>query len=436
MLSFILTAGLALSALSAGPTLPRYRLAVDIDPQTHRIAVRGRIEGRPCDAAHKLYLNQTFHLSSFRVAGRETPVRIDTAAPAAQWTVNARPLVFACRPGTIEFAYDGVVPDTVNDVNLIAPGLVELAGYTGWYPLDPSVSKLTYDIELTLPAEWVVASGGRVASARVSGGRRVTRFVSATPAMDIAFVASPALVLRSAHSGAATVEVYTVTTDSALAEGAIHNLQQALDLYGGWYGAPRTGPLPTRMVYSPRTGWGYSRLPLMVIPAAVARDWSRKPLGNASIFQGTAHELAHFWWQIADTKTTDDWLNEGGAEFSAFSAASRVFGAEIRDSLVAQYLRHAARTRTKAAISATPNESPDRYVNHYEKPALLFAAVERRTGQAALMTFLRGYYGAHIGRRDATTASFLADARATLGEDVAGLIERCVTAEWTEECAR
>ncbi len=434
MFGLTLATALAISAFPQTPPTPHYRLAADIDPERHHIAVRGRIEGRPCDGAHRLYLNQAFRLTRFRVAGHDTPIRLDSTAAPAQWTDATRPLVFDCRPGAIELAYEGVMADTVGGINMIAPGLVELAMYTGWYPLDPAVSSFTYDLELTLPAGWVVASGGRLAATRVAGGRQTVRLVSATPGMDVAFVASPGLVVRRAQSGAAAVEVYAPPADSELALGAIRNLQQALDLYGGWFGSPGTGSLPTRFVYSPRGGWGYSRLPLIVVSAQVARDWALRPLGNASILQGTAHELGHFWWQIADTKTPNDWINEGGAEYSAFSAVGALFGGEIRDSLLARYRQHAARARTPTPIAATTNDSPDRYVNHYEKPTLLFAAVERQVGQPTFRGFLRSFYAAHAGRRDATTEAFLADARTALGADVAALMERCLTGAWTADC--
>ncbi len=436
MMGFILAIGLAGSALVPSPSVPHYRLSVEIDPASHHIVVEGRIDGHSCDEPHRLYLNRALRLTRFRVAGHDAAVRMDTAAKPAPWTRTTRPLVFECRPGPIELSYEGALPDTVSEVNLIAADLVELAGYTGWYPMDPAVPAFTYDLQLTLPAGWVVASGGRVRPGRAAGGRQTTRIVTEAPGMDIAFVASPGLVLRRARSGSATVEVYSVTADSALAEGAVANLQHALDLYSGWFGPPGTGSLPTRFVYSPRGGWGYSRLPLMIVSAAYARDLAGKPLGNASILQGTAHELGHFWWQIADTKTPDDWINEGGAEYSAFSAATRLFGGEIRDSLLARYRRDAARARTGTPIAATTNQSPDRYINHYEKPTLLFAAVERTTGSEKLLAFLRSFHAAHAGgRRDATTAAFLADARSALGEDVAARIERCVTGAWTPDCA-
>lgn len=432
-----LLAALTLALQASGP-VPHYRLAVRVDPESHAIAVQGRLEGRTCEEGHPLYLNRKFRVEAFRVAGKATPVQFDTAAKPAQWTDGTRPLSFDCRSGPIEFSYSGTLADTVSGVNLIAPGLVELALYSGWYPFDPAVHAFTYDVDLDLPAGWVVASGGRMAPGRVKNGRERVRFVSAAPGMDLAFAASPELVLQRGGGTGVPIEVYSARADTALAIAASKDLERAVSLYTAWYRPVRVGPasIPPRLVISPREGWGYSRLPLILAPAGVTRVWFRQPLGRALILQGSAHELAHFWWQIADVNTTEDWINEGLAEFSAFSAARDVFGPDVRDSLATGYRRALARAKTTAAIASTPNGSPDRYVNHYQKPALLLASVEATVGPDRLHRFLADYYAAHAGRRDATTASFLEAARSSLGTDVGARLTRCLTEQWTEDCGR
>lgn len=434
--SLLLTA-VMLAAQAAGP-VPHYRLTVQVNPDSHTIAVQGQMEGRSCEEGHRVYLNRHFQIKSFKVAGRTTPVRSDTAAPPAQWTEGTRPLVFDCRPGPIEFSYTGTIADTISDVNLVAPGLVELALYAGWYPRDPAVSTFTYDVDLELPAGWVLATGGRMKPSPASGSRQRIHFASAGPGMDLAFIASPDLVLQRSADARVPIEVYSGRADTALAVIASKNLQRAVALYGSWYGQVRTGgdPLPPRLVISPRDGWGYSRLPLILVPAGYTRQAFHQPLGEALVLQGTAHELAHFWWQIADTETPEDWINEGLAEFSAFTVARDLYGAAVRDTLAAAYGRSIARAKTAAPIAGTPNNSPDRYINHYQKPALLLAAVEAKVGPDRLHAFLASFYAAHAGRRDATTAEFLKGARDALGADVAAQMERCVTGAWAEDCAK
>jgi hypothetical protein len=401
--------------------------------------VHGRLEGRPCGTESHLYLNKNFRIDSFRVAGGGTPVDYDSAAAPAQWTNVTRPLRFDCRPGALEFAYSGVITDTISGVNLIAPGLIELAMYTGWFPYDPGLRAFTYDVELDLPVGWVLVSGGQLRHSKVTGGRQILDFASAAPGFDIAFAASPKFTVHRAAEGGAAIEVYAAVEDSLLAAAAIQDIRQALSLFQQWFGPVRSAgeaPQATRLVYSPRGGWGYSRLPMIVVSAQVAHTWSHQPLGAARIFLGTAHELAHFWWGVADTETPGDWINEGLAEFSAFSAASALFGSEVRDSLLAQYRRSVPRGTVSTPIAATPNESPDRYLNHYERPTLLLASLESTVGQNRLMEFLHKIYEAHHERRDATTPAVLRIARNLLGAEAAARLERCVTGVWTTECGQ
>ncbi len=215
------------------------------------------------------------------------------------------------------------------------------------------------------------------------------------------------------------------------------DLRRALALYASWFGQPEAaGPAtPTRLVFSPRGGWGYSRLPVMLVSARLARAWSQQPSRRGYLVLGTAHELAHFWWRIADTGTTDDWLNEGLAEYSAFSAAREIFGRQVSDSVAAGYRRHAAAVKSPAPIAVTETEAPERYTNRYEKPALLFASVQQEVGAERFRGFLKAFYLSHAGHRDATTNAFLETARRQLGEEAAGRITACVTGPWAASCA-
>jgi hypothetical protein len=434
-----LIASLLLTALAHGESHPHYSLAVRIEPESHSIVVHGRLEGRQRGTESRLYLNKNFQLDSFLVAGCITPVDFDTAAAPAQWTTVTRPLRFDCRPGTLEFAYSGVITDTIWGVNLIAPELIELAMYAGWFPYDPGLRSFTYDVELDLPEGWVLVSGGRLRRSDVTGGRQILQFASVAPVFDIAFVASPKFTVHRAAEGVATIEVYATAEDSLLATTAMQDLRQALSLFRQWFGPLRgadAGMQATRLVYSPRGGWGYSRLPMIVLSAQAAHTSLHQQLGVARSFLGTAHELAHFWWGVADTETHDDWINEGLAEFSAFSAASALFGSEVRDSLLAGYRRSIPTGKLSTPIAATPNESPDRYLNHYQKPTLLFASLESTVGQNRLMEFLRKIYEAHHERRDATTPAVLRIARNVLGAEAERRLERCVTGVWTPECGQ
>lgn len=431
---------LVLSAsLPDSTSVPHYQLAVRVEPGTHSVAVRGRVEGLPCDGEGGLYLNRSLRIESFSIGGRNVPVRLDSTGSPAPYAPDTRPLRFDCAAGAIELKYRGVLPDTMNGVNLIAGNLVELASYSGWYPMDPAVSNFTYEVDLDLPTGWILATNGRVLRADTANSRQHIVFAAAAPGMDIPIIASPDFVVERAEVDGASVEVYAVQAHRGLAMTAIENTREALTRYRRWFGPAGSAgveTLPTRVVYSPRPGWGYSRLPLITGSAAYAERKQRHAMGAALNFHGIAHEAAHFWWGIADTGTFDDWINEGLAEYSAFSATAEIFGAVVRDSLIAQYIAHSARADSSTAIATTRRESRLRYVNRYERPALLFAAIAADVSSERFHAFLRHFYEMYRGTRDATSTAFLGAARAALGTEIADRIERCVMRPWRADCAR
>ena len=209
------------AALGQNAAEPHYTLTARIEPDSHRIAVRGQLTGWSCATGH-LYLNRDFRLDRLRVGGRDVRATIDTAGAPPMWVAVARPITLECPTGgaadtgTVQFEYTGEIADTISRVNLIAPRLVELALYSGWFPKDPTRG-FTYELELDLPRGWAVAGGGPAVVVRTDDGRETVRIVSATPGGDIAFVAAPDLVTERVGSAGASVEVLAAAGDRALA---------------------------------------------------------------------------------------------------------------------------------------------------------------------------------------------------------------------------
>ena len=135
----------------------------------------------------------------------------------------------------------------------------------------------------------------------------------------------------------------------------------------------------------------------------------------ARSLHGGLHELAHFWWMIADPNSAEDWINEGLAEFSAFRASSKRFGPARRTQLLSAYLQDASQCATRTPITSTGYQSEDRYVNRYEKVSLLLAVLEQRHGSKAMDGLLRKVFQAFRGTRLATTPAVLALAEQQLG---------------------
>jgi hypothetical protein len=210
--------------------------------------------------------------------------------------------------------------------------------------------------------------------------------------------------------------VYSFRLPEQLLKSKTEGLAAGMERLSRLYGPPRVKGV-LRLVYSPRSGWGYSRLPLIVVSEERARQVLAGDNGEAGDFRDNCHEMAHFWWSIADPTTPGDWINEGLAEFTAFRLAEQRYGRAFADVRLAEYRQNAASSKTSSSIAETEGTSPDREVNRYDKATLMFLEARRRFGEEPLDKFLRALYTRYAGTGQATTALFLEEAGRQMGKD-------------------
>jgi hypothetical protein len=387
-----------------------YRLAVIIDPQTSGIEVHARIQDPP---ALGFYLNGNLQITGVTADGR--PV-------AYHKEPSTRIVIEADHPKQLSIDYAGCLKDTMSGVNLIRPDLVELAIYSDWFPIFEGGRLFDFELEADLPTGFIETTNGRLIDRRNHDQRTISSWKSFQPDFDIALVASPKFQKLEDSSPGMTVEVYSTRLSLDDVQEKKNRLIKAMARLAELYGPTQVdGQL--RFVYSPRNGWSYSRVPLFVVSEAYALAMLKESFGKARDFHGAAHEAAHFWWGIAGMSGPDDWINEGLAEFSAFRLSTEQFGETFADTLAAEYRKHASACETDAAIAQTPNDSPDRYVNRYEKTTLLFLEAERRFGKEPLERFLKAFYTRFAGTRNATTGLFLQELNDRLGPEAKAFFE-------------
>ena len=408
---------LAMSALAVvadrGESSPHYRLKARLEPARHRLEAEVWIERPP---SRTCYLHKGLVVRRATVDGKEVAFHRDEAAePLPYVSVATAVVVEAKECQQLYMKYSGDIPEVVNGVNMLTPELVELAYYSAWYPVFPGMINSTFEIEMDAPAGFVATTNGRLKDHREQAGRAVTIWESYQPGFDLVLLASPGLHRIEATAGNLRVEMYysrlSEQSMREIRDGLVEGLTRLSDIYG-----PPTVSGILRFVYSPREGWGYSRIALFVVPEAAMQEYMGKEYGEARALHGDCHEMSHFWWTVADASTPDDWLNEGPAEYSAFRL-SEARDAAFAQVLLQEYQQHAGASQTAAAIADTEAASPDRYVNRYEKTTLMFLEARRRFGEKALDKMLRAFRTRFARRRDATTALFLEEVRSQMGPE-------------------
>ncbi len=400
---------------------PLYRLRVWIDPAGNRIEGLMSVENPP---SSRFFLNNRFKILGVSANGQTVPYRRDTTV-YMPYTVGTVVQLDTVIRGELRIEYEGTLPDTVHGVNMINPGLVELALYAAWYPMFQKAKLFDFELQADLPSDFISLSNGVLKKRSVREGRTLARWTSLKPGFDIVLLASPRLKLVEEKRKGVQIEMAFSKLPPDRIESKKDSLVSAMDRLSSFYGPPRVKGF-LRFVYSPRNGWGYSRIPFFVVPEEYALTLWGRPFGQEMDFHGAAHEMAHFWWMIADAETPDDWINEGLAEYSAFRVSEASSGPAFTGRLVDEYKRHASKSRTATPIAETRMDSEDVYVNRYEKTALVFIEAGNRFGTEPMDRFLKSLHSRFAGSRKATTALFLEEARKRLGADAEAYFRKCL----------
>ncbi|MEW6751216.1 MAG: hypothetical protein AB1505_09595 [Candidatus Latescibacterota bacterium] len=410
-------------AAAAGPASPCYRIRLRVDPEARRIEAAATVLH---PQGTTLYLNEQLEVKRVTGGGADVPFVWDRSADPLPYTQRGRPVHLQVeRLDELTIEYEGVLAEVENGVNMVTPDLVELAYYACWYPVFPGSPDFTFELQSDLPPRFTATTNGRRTRVDEGAGRGLATWESFAPVSDIAVVASPRFHSVASQQESLHVEVLYAALDSAAVAAKVQRLGQAMAEMRAFFGPPLVPGL-LRFVYSPRPGWGYSRIPLFVVSEGYARSLAEEPFGEAREFHGAAHEMAHFWWMLADPSTPDDWINEGLAEYSAFRLSLVHFGTVFGDSLLAEYRAHAAAAPADLAIARTPSASEARYVNRYEKTAVMLTEAARRFGQEHVDQMLAALYTRFAPSRRATTEVFLEEVGSHLGDKARRYFEECL----------
>ncbi len=391
----------------------KYTMELTLEPARHFLHVLGKIEAAEGGC---FYLNESFTLLRAESGGRKIPFVMEKGMPHPPFDQVSRPVFFHTENREVEFEYEGYLPGAIAGVNQISRDEVELASYSGWYP-KPENPDIVFDFEikLSLPEGYEIASNGRC----LPDGR----IVSAAPDFDIAVFASPILKRFTCEEEQAKISFLCPADMLPQMERRAKEILWANRFFAEKFGglSNQADKVELVSVFRPSGGWGYKRGNASFVSA----DWGRKE----QRYQGDFHELAHGWWSIASVQT-NDWINEGGAEFSAFSAARALYGEAYAEQRVEEYLKEIRESGGKTSIVDTGPDSPERYVNHYYRTTVMYLRAQERFGAERVFGLLKKVFQTYQNTRNADTAGFLS----LCDSDMRPFFERYLFAKnWEQE---
>ena len=389
-----------------------YQVKVRIDPASHYLKADVDVTNPP---AARFYLNKSLRVRQVFADGKRAAFHPDRTVPPLPYSPGSSAMVVdSPQTKRLHIVYEGAIQGVIFGVNQVASDLVELAIYSDWYPIFDGVKTFSFAMTTDLPRSFVTEANAERVSKKGQGLRTVTRWTSYGETFDIALLASP--LLPPTCNGPGTVEVLSRRLNGELVSRKRQFLSDAFAELTKLYGAPAVKGT-VRLVYSPRAGWGYSRIPLIVVSERRALEILEGEFGEARDFRDNAHELAHFWWVIADPGTPDDWLNEGFAELTSFRLTQQRFGSEFAAVRIAEYRSNLAHAQTQSSIAETETSSPDREVNRYDRATLMLLEAQQRFGEKEIDCLLRAMFEGYGQTHKATTADFLKESEKVIGPE-------------------
>ena len=415
----------------------KYNLDVKIIPKEHYIKVKGSIKGIEAEhGANIFYLNENFKINKLTSNQKDVGYMQNKIKPHPLYDETSRPVILNVPVEKLEFEYDGYIPEITNGINQIDEDIVELAMYSGWYPknflyaenteeFDPNIGNRGFEFELNveLPPEYVFAANAEIKNIDNSSKETTVYTLSSygVDRGDIAIFASNKVIKTERSADGFTVSSICPPAMEKKNTLKLDMLIEAQKRITELLGEP-IKILDTCYINRPRGGWGYARTATVFMPGITdENDESLKNLSKKSVILDNSvdiHELAHFWWGISSSTDSNDWISESGAEFTMLAIIKDMLRLEDYNSLIEKhgYIKHIKELLSDAAICETKTDEWDaRYVNRYEKTAIMYIGAEIRFGQKNLFKFLKEFYEQNKTERRANTNKFLELCEKVLG---------------------
>jgi len=293
--------------------------------------------------------------------------------------------------------------------------MVELAGYSSWYPQFVFGQPLEVELSLSLPQGWTSICSGKKVGEQLQKDRLLTRW-SSPKDTDILILASPNYKETSIHESCVNLEIYYTQMPERFIEQEGVQILDVLKLYSARLGETNIPGGTVKHVYSPkRKGQGKAGIarPGLIVTSegltleALARD------PKFSLFQGLAHEIGHYWWNFGVGQ--GDWINEAFAEYFSAIAVQDLSSAEEFRNVMVDYRKQAGELPADApSLSTAPPMEQSSFVVRYYKGAVMLDTLRQTMGDEKFFNASREFFQTYTGKPTGT-AEFRRFWKAKLG---------------------
>lgn len=385
----------------------RHDLALSLNPETFEIAARDTmtIDIRSPLTSFRFRLDDDLKIRSVRSTegGRHLVFRVrgQNSALVSMGPLGGRvgrlhlTVEYAGRlpAGTIDSEILQIGQDVVGEDQptfFIDPALV-YSRRRSFYPDFGEEDYAASSLQVTVPAEWNIVSGG-VRSETIDKGARTVIHEQSTDAKYIAFVAARMASAASERGDALSFDAWSQARARREALRAVGHLKAATTLYTSLFGPLPYAPLNMAVIEAPAPG-GHSPPGLLVLqqrPALLGAQLKDDP---ATFYEipgfFLAHELAHQWWGqgVAPKSYRDRWVSEGFAQYAAALWTRESQGEATFNRVLRKMVVWARRLGSRGPVSLgnrvghIGNDPQAHRAIVYDKGALVLDMVRRLIGE-------------------------------------------------------
>lgn len=265
-----------------------------------------------------------------------------------------------------------------------------------------------YDVQVTAPAQYIVAATGLPVSTRANdNGTHTTQF-EARGVIDFAWAASPHFQEATRRVGDIELVYVYLPEHEFTVERALDTAESALHYFGEWYGAYPYPRLTIVDVPEQASGAGGMEYPMLVTAGL-------EDLTGLDIMRGRfdrlfetvlIHEIAHEWWYAvaAFNEAEEPWLDEGLTDYSTARLLHELYGTESNvlqlGGIRLDYLH--LRRSEYLGIPQVPmygkawEFGPSAYgVAAYAKPVLALGTLENMLGEQVMLQIMSSFFQQH-----------------------------------------
>ena len=296
---------------------------------------------------------------------------------------------------------------------------------------DPFYSEVAnYEVSLTYPSEYTLASSGKVLSSQEGEGI-VTANILGENIRDFCFVLSDIFEVVSANVDGTQINYYGYRGDNNL-QTNLSTAQEALSTFNNLF-----GKYPYEVLNVVKTNFVHGG---MEYPNLV---YISDSLSQEDIAYVIVHEIAHQWWYgvVGNDENSHAWLDEGLAEYSTllFFENNTKYGVDCDAMIDSALTSYKTFVRVYSSVNGEVDTSMDRplsdfatepeYVqNTYTKGLLMFDSLRKSTGDRKFFKALKNYYK-DFCYKNVTPAEFIASFIDSTGYNLENFINSWLNGE-------